>query len=49
MTHNPKLPSLNFFPALTDTLYIQVKMAIYSINNFIVYGTRTEATKSKNF
>jgi len=34
---------------LTDTFYIQVKMAIYSINNFDVYGTRTEATKGENF
>jgi hypothetical protein len=30
-------------------LYIQVKMAIYSINNFVVYGTRTEAIKDENF
>jgi len=49
MTHNPKLPSLNFSQALTDTLYIQVKMAIYSINHFVVHGTRTEAIKSENF
>jgi len=34
---------------LTDTMYIQVKMAIYRINYFIVSGTRTETTKSENF
>jgi len=49
MIHNPTLSFLSFFLALTDTLYIQVKMAIYSINNFIVHGTRTKATKSENF
>jgi len=30
-------------------LYIQVKMAIYSIINFVVYGTRTKAIKRENF
>jgi len=34
---------------LTDTMYIQVKMAKYSINHFVVYGSRTEAIKSENF
>jgi len=46
---NPMLPFLSFFPALNDTLHIEVRMAIYSINDLSLMAQDLKQVRGKIF
>ena len=46
---NPTLPFPNFFLALSDTLHLEVRMTIYSINDFLPMAQDLKQVRVKIF